>query len=72
CLAALLVAAGAFGGPARADEIPSPEEYVAHIGGDATIIPAGQLKLDGYPMVCGQRPTVMDSQLDDYGAAYPG
>lgn len=72
CLAVLLVAEAAFAGPVRAEEIPSPEEYVAHVGGDATIIPAGQLKLDGYSMVCGQRPTVMDSQLDDYGAAYPG
>jgi hypothetical protein len=23
-------------------------------------------------MTCGQRPTVLDGQLDDYGAAYPG
>jgi hypothetical protein len=23
-------------------------------------------------MSCGQRPTVLDNQLDDYGAAYPG
>src|SRR5262245_40481146 len=57
-------------GVARAG--PTPEEYVSHVGGDAHIVPAGQLKLDGHRLVCGQRPTVMDNQLDDYGAAYPG
>jgi hypothetical protein len=51
---------------------PTPEEYVDHVGGDAKIIGPGALKLDGYRMTCGQRPTVMDGQLDDYGAAYPG
>lgn len=55
-----------------AEDIPTPEEYTAHVGGDATITPPGALKLDGQSMVCGQRPTVLDSQLDDYGAAYPG
>jgi hypothetical protein len=55
-----------------ADDIPTPEEYSAHVGGDATIVAPGALKLDGQSMLCGQRPTVLDSQLDDYGAAYPG
>lgn len=57
-------------GPAAAG--PTPEEYAAHVGGDAKIMPPGTLKLDNYKMTCGQRPTVLDSQLDDYGAAYPG
>jgi hypothetical protein len=51
---------------------PTPEEYISHVGGDAKIVPAGELKLDGYRLVCGQRPTVLDNNLDDYGAAYPG
>jgi len=51
---------------------PTPEEYIAHVGGDAKIVEPGELKLDGHRMTCGQRPTVMDNQLDDYGAAYPG
>jgi len=51
---------------------PTPEEYAAHVGGNAHIVPSGELKLDGQKMVCGKRPTVMDDQLDDYGAAYPG
>ncbi len=65
--AVLLLAQGAV-----AEGPPTPEEYVAHVGGDARIIPAGRLTLDRYRMVCGHRPTVIDSQLDDYGAAYPG
>ena len=51
---------------------PTPEEYVAHVGNDAKIVPPGELRLDGRKMTCGHRPTVMDNQLDDYGAAYPG
>ena len=64
--------AAVAGSSARAEDIPTPEEYAAHVGGDATIIAPGALKLDNQSMVCGQRPTVLDSQLDDYGAAYPG
>jgi hypothetical protein len=59
-------------GPALSDETPTPEEYVAHVGGDAKLVPPGQLVLDGRQQVCGTRPTVIDNQLDDYGAAYPG
>ncbi len=51
---------------------PTPEEYVEHVGGDATIVAAGEFKLDGYAPHCGTPPTVPDSTLDDYGAAYPG
>lgn len=51
---------------------PTPEEYAAHVGGDAKILRPGELKLDGRRMTCGQRPTVLDNKLDDYGAAYPG
>ncbi|HZA02154.1 MAG TPA: hypothetical protein VE665_07725, partial [Hyphomicrobiaceae bacterium] len=70
CLPALLIAASA---PASAQgSTPTPEEYVAHVGGGATIVAAGQLTLDKRRLSCGRRPTVMDGQLDDYGAAYPG
>ena len=72
-LAASLVAACAVAlSPVKADGPPTPEEYAAHVGGGARIVPAGQLKLDNYRVSCGQRPTVLDNQLDDYGAAYPG
>mgnify|MGYP001826626273 FL=1 len=58
--------------PAAAENPPSPEEYVDYVGGDARILPAGGLKLDGAKQLCGRRPTVLDPNLDDYGAAYPG
>jgi hypothetical protein len=61
----VLIAFGAAAGP-------TPEEYAAHVGGGAQIVNSGELKLDGRRQFCGQRPTVLDSQLDDYGAAYPG
>ena len=51
---------------------PTPEEYVNEAGGDARIVRAGELTIDGHKVTCGQRPTVLDSKLDDYGAAYPG
>ena len=66
-VSALLVAGSVVAGAG-----PTPEEYAAHVGGEAKIVAAGELKLDGRKMTCGQRPTVLDGQLDDYGAAYPG
>ena len=51
---------------------PTPEEYVGEAGGAARIVPAGELTIDGHKVACGRRPTVLDSKLDDYGAAYPG
>jgi len=51
---------------------PSPEEYVQYVGEGARIVRPGKLKLGGYAMRCGHRPTVIDNKLDDYGAAYPG
>src|SRR5262245_62097972 len=70
----ICVAATALAGlaPMRASEPPTAEEYIRQAGGDATLIPAGQLKLDNQPVICGRRPTVLNSQLDDYGAAFPG
>jgi hypothetical protein len=70
CIAAALL--GFATGAVKADKPPTPDEYVAHVGGDAKIVPGGQLKLDNMRMICGHRPTVLDNNLDDYGAAYPG
>jgi hypothetical protein len=53
-------------------EPPTPEEYVAKVGGDARIVPAGELKIDKQTLICGRRPTVLDNRLDDYAAAFPG
>lgn len=72
-IAALSIALLTLGGlAAHADNPPTPEEYVEHVGQGATIVPPGALKLDNSRVVCGHRPTVLDSTLDDYGAAYPG
>ena len=65
------VAAMAAGGTA-AEGGPTPEEYVQQVGGDARIVPVGMLEIDGHKVICGQRPTVLDNKLDDYGAAFPG
>jgi len=51
---------------------PTAEEYVAHIGAEATLVGPSQFKLAGQTVRCGRRPTVIDPTLDDYGAAYPG
>ena len=71
-LCALVALAFAAGAAPRAVAGPTPEEYVAHVGGDAQLLPPGQLRIDGRKLFCGQRPTVLDNNLDDYGAAYPG
>jgi hypothetical protein len=57
---------------ASAESPPTPQEYIEHVGGDTRLVPAGALKLDGNRMICGHRPTVLDNNLDDYAAAYPG
>lgn len=63
-LAASIVEKVAAQGP------PTPKEYVNHVGGGAKIIAPGKLKIDGRRVMCGRRPTVLDPNLDDYGAAY--
>lgn len=69
-IAAAIVLAFAAAGSAFAG--PTPEEYATHVGGDSQIVKPGDLRLDGKKALCGERPVVLDSQLDDYGAAYPG
>jgi hypothetical protein len=71
-IAGLVLALPVLVGSVQADDVPTPEEYVAHTGGDAQLLQPGQFKLDGRSQTCGNRPTVVDDQLDDYGAAYPG
>lgn len=51
---------------------PSLEEYVEEVGPDAKIIPQGQLKIDGKPVNCGKRPTVLNPNFDSWGGAFPG
>ena len=66
--------------PARAQERtfldspcgPTVEDYLQQAGPDAKLVPEGTLKIDGWKVNCGKRPTILDEKLDDYGAAYPG
>lgn len=70
--AIVAAALSVFALPVSADNPPTPNEYVDHIGGQGKIVDPGALKLDGNRMICGHRPTVLDENLDDYAAAYPG
>jgi hypothetical protein len=57
---------------AQAQELkknPTAYDYVERNGGGATVVPYGQLVLDGHRMTCGSWPTVLDPNLDDYAAA---
>src|SRR4029079_19672615 len=66
----LLIAAA--GAAAFADGGPTVEQHVASTNGTAYIVPTGELRITAYRMRCGTRATVIDDNLDDYGAAYPG
>jgi hypothetical protein len=67
---ALVVAASAYAQPLKTN--PTPQDYVERNGGGATIVPAGQLALDGHRMTCGSLATVLDPNLNDYAATpYP-
>ena len=60
-------------GPSIPDDAdPTPEAYAAKVGGDAKVVPVGQLKLDNWRVYCGNRPTVLNDKLDDYAAAFSG
>ena len=69
-LTAVLVMAGTAG----AQEFLGPpiEVYTQNAGKGARIVPSGQLVIDRHRISCGNRATVLDPNLDDYGAAYPG
>lgn len=71
-LTGLLLLCAITVGPVLADDVPTPEEYAAHVGEGTQVLSPGEFQLEGRPQWCGKRPTVIDDQLDDYGAAYPG
>lgn len=61
--------------PASADDGhdgPTAEDYLTEFNPQAIIVPNGELIVAGRRLRCGSRPTVLDPELDDYGAAYPG
>jgi hypothetical protein len=71
-LAAFVASAVLCGLTVSATAGPTPEQYVEQAGGGSQIVNPGNLRLDGHKAICGERPIVLDDQLDDYGAAYPG
>lgn len=68
----LVVLAAVLGSIEAAIAGPTPEDYVAKAGGEAKLVVAGELRIDDVRMICGQRPTVLDPNLEDFSAAYPG
>lgn len=65
----LLALVAMYSSEASAQKGPTPQEYVAHVGGK--IVPPGKFEVDGRTVACGSRSTVLDSHLQDITAAYP-
>lgn len=77
--ALVLAACGALSGTASAQEYvsqtqtgPSLDDYLKQVGPDGKIIAHGALTLDGKPVNCGKRPTVLNPNFDSWGGAFPG
>ena len=51
---------------------PTLEEYLQQAGPEAKLIGHGALKIDGRGVNCGKRPTVLNSNFDSWGGAFPG
>jgi hypothetical protein len=51
---------------------PTVEEYLKEAGPQAKLIPFNQFKIDGKSVLCGKRPTVLNSNFDSWGGAFPG
>lgn len=83
-LAAVIVALSGLcglGGAAHAQEFvyrgksaggPTVEQYMRQAGAESTEIPHGALQIDGNPVNCGTRPTVLNPNFDSWGGAFPG
>src|SRR3990170_272435 len=50
---------------------PTIEEYLKEAP-NSKLIPHGELKIDGRSVNCGTRPTVINSEFDSWGGAFPG
>ena len=68
----IVVAAGAARWLQFVHAAPTAQEYLAHLGSGAKLIPAGTLAYDGKDFACGRFPTMLNAKLDDYGAAFFG
>ena len=51
---------------------PTLDEYLKEAGPGAKLVAQGELKIDGRPVNCGKRPTVLNSNFDSWGGAFPG
>jgi hypothetical protein len=51
---------------------PTIDDYVKQAGPEAKVVPHGSLRLDGRAVNCGKRPTVLNSNFDSWGGAFPG
>ena len=51
---------------------PSVDDYLNQAGPDAKFVAHGNLKIDGRSVNCGKRPTVLNSNFDSWGGAFPG
>jgi hypothetical protein len=50
---------------------PTLNEYLLQWR-DAKVLPPGRLQIDGRTVSCGKRPTVLNSNFDSWGGAFPG
>jgi hypothetical protein len=50
---------------------PTIDDYVTQWR-DAKVVPPGRLKIDGRTVNCGKRPTVLNSNFESWGGAFPG
>jgi hypothetical protein len=51
---------------------PTVDDYLKQAGPDVKLVPQGTLKIDGRTVSCGKRPTVLNSNFDSWGGAFPG
>ena len=51
---------------------PSVDQYMKQAGPQTKEVPHGTLKIDGQPVNCGTRPTVLNPNFDSWGGAFPG
>ena len=51
---------------------PTVEDYLKQAGPNAKLVPQGTLKIDGRTVNCGNRPTILNSNFDSWGGAFPG
>lgn len=51
---------------------PTVDQYMEQAGPQTKEVPHGALKIDGIPVHCGTRPTVLNPKFDSWGGAFPG